>query len=289
MVVVVIGCGNVGANLLQHIADLPEVEKIWGIDVTEDHVQAAIMDVAGAKPHGALKIQGTTSNHCLNEADVILLTAGVKTGPGETAADAARKNFAIIEQILDGVQLKDNAIFITLPSPVDQIATFIQGKTQLAPNRVIGFGGALDLNRLVFVLESKGIDPAGAAIVGEHGSRTIPVYATEKDYDGVAHRVGHFLADIGKKAGQKRNLATAPLLAELIRSIVEDRGDVHYISGYHPEHGIYLMWPFHVGRNGTMGPSPMALPSRAQREFDALVEQKKTEAALVTEKMQERH
>ena len=281
MVVVIVGCGNVGANLLQHIADLPGVDKFWGVDITDDHVQAAIMDVAGVKPHEARKILGTTSNHCLSEGDIIVFTAGVKTGPGETAQDAAKKNFAVIAKTLEGVQVKDSAIFITLPSPVDQIATFIQRKTTLAPRQVIGFGGNLDLNRLVYVLESEGIDATGAAIVGEHGPRTIPVYESEKDYDTVAHRVGHFLADIGKRAGQKRNLATGPLLADLIRSIVQDRGDVYYVSGYHPDYEIYLMWPFHIGRHGAVEPLPMALPPRAQREFDALVEQKKTETAAV--------
>ncbi len=285
MIIVVVGCGNVGANLLQHIADLPGVDKIWGVDITDDHVQAAIMDVAGVKPHEARKIHGTTSNHCLSEADIIVFTAGVKTGPGETAKDAAKKNFAVIAKILKGITLKDSAIFITLPSPVDQIATFIQRKTALAPSQVIGFGGSLDLNRLVYVLESKGIESTGAAIVGEHGPRTIPVYETEKDYDAVAHRVGHFLADIGKLAGQKRNLATGPLLSELIRSIVQDSGDAYYVSGHHPDHDLYLMWPFHIGRNGAVEPLPMALPPRAQREFDSLVEQKKTEAAAIEDEI----
>ena len=281
MVVVVVGCGNVGANLLQHIADFPGVEKIWGVDITDNHVQAAVMDVAGLKPHGARKIRGSTSSDCLSEGDIILFTVGVKTGPGETAQDAAKKNLAMIAQTLEGVQLKDSAIVITLPSPVDRIATFIQRKTGLAPRQIIGFGGSLDLNRLIYTLESRGIDSAGAGIIGEHGPRTIPVYGGEQDFDGVAHQVRNFLADIGKLAGQKRNLATAPLLADLMQSIVEDREDAFYVSGHHPDHGLYLTWSFQIGKKGVGAPASMALPPRAQKEFEALIEQKKAEAAAM--------
>ena len=46
-----------------------------------------------------------------------------------------------------------------------------------------------------------------------------------------------------------------------------------------------LMWPFHIGRNGAVEPLPMALPPRAQREFDSLVEQKKTEAAAIEDEI----
>lgn len=278
MVVVIVGCGNVGANLLQYIANLSGVDKIWAVDVTDDHVEAAIMDVVGVEPQGARKICGTTSNLCLNEGDIVLFTAGVKIGPGETPKDAARKNFTIVTQTLEGIQLKKSAIFITLPSPVDQIATFIQRKTLLSPSQVIGFGGNLDLNRLVYTLESQGIDATEAAIVGEHGPRTIPVYKTEENYTAVAHKVRNFLANIGKLAGQKRNLATGSLLADLIRSVVQEKGDMHYVSGYHPDYGIYLTWPFHVGRYGAVDPLLMSLPPQAQREFDELVEQKKVEA-----------
>ena len=106
MIVAIVGCGNVGANLLQYIVNLSGVDKIWAVDVTDDHVEAAIMDVAGVEPQGARKICGTTSNLCLNEADIVLLTAGGKIGPKETPQDAARKNFAIVTQTLENIQLK---------------------------------------------------------------------------------------------------------------------------------------------------------------------------------------
>ncbi len=77
--------------------------------------------------------------------------------------------------------------------------------------------------------------------MGEHGHRTIPVYNSEEKYDEASSKVGFFLADIGKLAGVKRNLATAPLMANLIRSVTEDRGDVHYISGYSPQRDLSHM------------------------------------------------
>ena len=89
------------------------------------------------------------------------------------------------------------------------------------------------------------------------------------------------MANIGKLAGQKRNLATGPLLADLLRSVVQEKEDIHYVSGYHPDYGIYLTWPFHVGRYGAVDPLLISLPLQAQKEFDELVEQKKVEAESI--------
>ncbi len=276
MIISVIGCGNVGANLLQHIADVPSIDKILAVDVADDLVKAAIMDVAGFKPHSAHKIRGTTPSG-LDEADLVVITAGFKREKGESGREVMKKNLSTIDQILEEAQVRASTIIIAIPGPVDVIAPYIQKKSDLPRHQVIGFGGDLDLNRLIYVLDEQGIDSNRAAIVGEHGSRAIPVYDTEEGYDLVANRVRTFLAEIGRLAGQKRNLATAPLLGDLIRSIVEDRGDIRYVSNYHADYGMYLTWPFRLGRKGILGAEPLVLPPQAQREFDVLLKTKKAE------------
>jgi malate/lactate dehydrogenase len=276
MKVAVIGCGNVGANLLQFIADIPLIDQIFLVDIAEDIMKAAIMDVAGFKPRGARKITASTSA-CLSNADVIINSAGAKAAPGETSRDVLNKNLSIVTQNLEGIPLKSSAIIIHLPSPVEALTAYIQRRTRLPKSQVMGFGGDLDLNRLIYVLEERGVPSEGVAIIGEHGVRGIPVYETETDYDAVASKVNHFLGEIGKLAGQKRNLATAPLLAGMIRSIVEDHQDVHYLSGYHPDYDMVLLWPFRLGKQGAPRPEPLKLPPRAQKELEILCEKRRAE------------
>ncbi len=278
MIVAVVGCGNVGANLLQYLVDVENVEKILAIGSrgADEKAKAAIMDVASYKPLQAHKIIAS-SNDSIAEADVIVITAGFKAKYSETSKEVMRKNLRIIDSILEGVKLKPTAILIVIAGPVDITTSYVQRKLNFPPEQVIGFGGDLDRNRLIYTLEGLSIDSAGVGVVGEHGHRTIPVYNPEEKYDEVSSKVRFFLADIGKLAGVKRNLATAPLLAKLIRSVTEDRGDVHYVSGYSPQHDLYITWPHRIWQRGILSVERLDLPPKAQSDFDALVREKKLE------------
>jgi len=277
MIVAVVGCGNVGANLLQYLVDVENIEKILAIGSrgADEKARAAIMDVASYKPLQAHKIVAS-SNDSIAMADAIVITAGFKAKYSETSKEVLRKNLRIIDSILEGVKLKPTAILIAITGPVDVITSYVQRKLNFPPEQVIGFGGDLDRNRLIYILAGLSIDSAEVGVVGEYGHRTILVYNLEK-YDEVSSKVRFFLADIGKLAGVKRNLATAPLLAKLIRSITEDRGDVHYVSGYSPQHGLYLTWPHRIGQRGILSVEWLDLPPKAQSDFDALVREKKLE------------
>ena len=113
-------------------------------------------------------------------------------------------------------------------------------------------------------------------MVGEHGKNTVSVYAGENDYDEVARKVGNFLGDITAQGGRPRNLATGPLLARLVESIVTDSNRVHYVCGYHPDYRLYLTWPFRIGRKGVVGPEPVTLLPRSKEQLQALVNRKKS-------------
>lgn len=92
MIVAVVGCGNEGANLLLHIADIPAIDHIFTLDISENIVKAAIRNVAGTKPIAAHKIKSVTISK-LNEADVIFLSAGVKIKKGKHNGMYKRKIF----------------------------------------------------------------------------------------------------------------------------------------------------------------------------------------------------
>ncbi len=278
MIVAVVGCGNVGANLLQYLVDVEHVEKILAIGSrgADAKAMAAIMDVASYKPLQAHKIVAS-SREGIAEADVIVITAGFKAKFSETSEVVLRKNLQIIDSILEGVELKPGVIIIIITSPVDFMTPYVQRKYNLPPEQVIGFGGDLDRHRLIYTLEGLSIDSTGVGIVGEHGHRTIPVYDSEERYDEATSKVRYFLADIGKLAGVKRNLATAPLLASLVRSITTDSGNVHYVSGYNPQHELYLTYPHRIARKGIIAAEPLTLPPKAQKDFDALIKEKKLE------------
>lgn len=278
MIIAVIGCGNVGANLLLHCAGMSRVEKIFALDVSDELVQAAIMDVAGAKPYAADNIVGVLRSE-LPEADIIVFSAGVKAKKDQNR-DIKDENKSIIDHYLYKNALKKSAIVITLPGPVEYLAAYIQKSTGLAHSQVIGFGGELDKNRLLYTLNRKNIDPKGALVIGGHASRAIPVYDNENDYKSVMGTVRNFLKQTGALAGKVRNLATAPLLTQLIESIIKNKKKVMCVSGYHSIYNLYLAWPFEIGDKGASNPISLNLSLQTQKELDLLIEREQAEKIL---------
>jgi malate/lactate dehydrogenase len=278
MNLVVVGCGNVGANLLQQLAGLDRITRIYAFDRDDDIVRAAIMDVAGVHPQLAHKIEGGDRT-ALSGADLVVMTAGAKSKAGQTRADVLRTNKAILDDVFYNATLKHTAIVLTIPGPVEVLAMYLSRLLDHPPQQVLGFGGDLDLNRLRYVLLGRGASTKGASIVGEHGSRAIPIYGGVQAYDEVADRVQNFLSSIDRLAGVKRNLATAPLLARLTRSILEDSDAVHCVANPHPEYGLWLTWPFRVNQRGADRMVAMKLEPNAGGDLQALIETRRREEA----------
>jgi L-lactate dehydrogenase len=271
MQVAVVGLGNVGCALLHALAGISGIDRVLVMSRQKEAAMAAILDVAGANPRRASKMS-YAPYESLSEADIIVVTAGVQIEKGQTAGDTLKPNIKIADTVLSSATLKKSAILICLASPVDYLTVHMQKKSKLPRNQVFGFGGDLDRNRLEYVLRCDRKKAYNVGIVGEHGANAIPVYEGEAEYAAVAQRVRKFLSTITAHAGQTRNLATGELLGKLVQSIVNDSGQIHYVCGYHAEQGVYLTWPFLIGRKGIVEPVKLSLQPNATGDLDKLRE-----------------
>ncbi len=267
--------GNVGCALLHYLAGIQNIDQVFVISRKEKTALAAILDVASASPQGAAKMN-FANYESLSHADVVVLTAGVQMKAGQTGKSVLKDNLEITDTILNSCSLKPSAILICLATPVDYITAYVQKKTRLPLKQVFGFGGDLDQNRLKYILRDKSKIAKQASIVGEHGANAIPIYEGEADYDRVASELRRFLAKITAYAGDTKNLATGKLLGLLIQSIVSAKKDTHYLCGYHEELGLYLTWPFSVGRSGIIHSLEVSLQTRAQSDLDKLIAGRKS-------------
>ena len=274
MQVAVVGTGTVGSALLFHLAEVPSIDQILVMNLQEEWSRAAIMDVASARPKEAHRCE-VASFARLGEADIVVMTSGAQMKEGQTGTDVRDTNIQIMSSILGCAPLKPTAIVIGLATPVDEVTQHIQSHTGLPHRQVFGFGGDLDRNRLAYVLRERGLPVEGIHVVGEHGARVIPVYGGEREYEEVARRVRHFLADITAQGGSPRNLATGLLLARLIDSVINDRGRQCHVSGYHPKYQMYLTWAYRVGRQGVVTPESVTLLPNAKKDLEKLIEQKR--------------
>jgi L-lactate dehydrogenase len=270
MQVAVVGTGNVGCALLFPLACNDGIDQVLVMSRQEGTAWSAILDVASANPKGAAKMVCAPYER-IGESDIIILTAGVQMEKGQTSSDVLVPNAKIAEFVFGSTAPKKSAIIICLATPVDYLTVHVQMKTRLPQNQVFGFGGDLDRNRLEYVLRRDGRNTCNAEIVGEHGANVIPVYPDEADYIAVAPAVRRFLSTITAHTGAARNLATGELLGKLVGSIVSDTRSTHYVCGYHPIHGVYLTWPFIIGRKGIVEANEVKLEANASNDLDRLI------------------
>jgi malate/lactate dehydrogenase len=278
MRVIVLGAGNTAAAILLQLAEGNFGGEIRLVARNEGRASAIICDIASAYPSiiDRIKISDRLEP---NESGIVIVTAGKQIPKGKTARDLLNENAQIALDYVQG-RLTPTARVVLVSSPVDEITATVAKSLKLPFERVIGFGGDLDVRRLAFVLRRRGIDAPHIHVVGEHGARAIPVYDKETEYDAVAHEVRQVLATISAAEGSPRNLATGVLVRKLIASLVSDIPALHHVTTYCSEYASYLTWPCLISRNGAVKRVDAKLGENASRYLAELADKKRIEAGL---------
>lgn len=254
---------------------LARLEAIDGIMVTSRQkasAESAIMDVASATVEGARKLV-YDGGEGLSNADVVVITAGINQ-KGKTPAQTHAGNLEIARDVFKKGTLKSSAIVVCLATPVDDITAQVQRECGLPVRQVLGFGGDLDTNRLRYILQRRGIPHEYAHAVGEHGGHAVPIYQDEVDYQDVTAELRGFWGKLAAGVDVVRNLATAELLGKLVESLVSDSMVRHNVCAFHQEHGVYMTWPFAIGRYGVEEPAEIHLPPKGKTGLEALIEER---------------
>lgn len=272
MRVAIVGAGNVGANLALHLVKLNSVKSLQLYSANHLSAVGALLDVASAAPIDVRKIELVDRI----ESEIVVLSAGLQPHARSSSHELLNTNLTISSEVLKKVNVSPRTVVIAVATPVDIITKAVQRTTDLPSNKVIGFGGDLDLNRLRFTLQNFGISEENSTIVGEHGRNTIPVYTNELAYEQITTEVRTFLARIAGKSTTVRNLASGELLARLVESIAEDRRMVHCVTCYHPRYGDWFTWPCVIGKNGVESLESPALGPLATGQLEALIQSRKS-------------
>jgi malate/lactate dehydrogenase len=270
-----IGSGNVVAALA---IELPKYRFIGNVTLIARNFeanQAIIRDVASAFPDFARRMRCAKSLSDISPS-VIIAAVGAQIPPGGAARDVLDSNANIAAGYLR--DRKTTAHWtILLGTPVDELTDRLARELALTPTMTLGFGGDLDVRRLCYTLDPfvEARHPPrkneGIFIVGEHGSRAVPVFDQRLvPYLNVALDVRNFLKEIAN-SGRPRNLATGVLLAELLRSIDNDTPSLHHVSTYCSEYETYLTWPTLLSRAGVVGRYMPTLSREAQNDLADLI------------------
>ena len=119
-----------------------------------------------------MKIYAGEYKDC-QDADLVVIAAGVAQKQGETRLDLLKRNTQVFRSVIEPVTASGfNGIFLVATNPVDIMTRITCTLSGFNPRRVLGSGTALDTARLRYLLgEFLQVDPRNihAYVMGEHG------------------------------------------------------------------------------------------------------------------------
>ena len=179
--IALVGAGNIGGTLalLSGLKDLGDVALV---DIMEGIPQGKALDIAQSMAiSGADNLYtGTnTFKEGLQDADVVIVTAGIPRKPGMSRDDLLSINANTIKNV--GTHIKETApqaFVIVVTNPLDAMVWVMQQATNFPPQRVIGMAGILDSARLKYFLAQElriSVKDISTLVLGGHGDSMVPL------------------------------------------------------------------------------------------------------------------
>lgn len=179
--IVIVGAGAVGSSFAYALAQKGLAEEIILIDANRDFAEGQALDLVHGLPYYPTVQIRAGQKQDYADAEVVVITAGAKQGPGESRLVLIQKNKTIIESIVkDIVSQQSQAVIVVATNPVD-ILTYVALKHSGWPKgRVFGSGTVLDSARFRYLLSQHcGVDVGNvhAYFLGEHGDSEFPAWS----------------------------------------------------------------------------------------------------------------
>ncbi len=207
----ILGAGNVGAASAAAIA-ARRLGRVFLYDIVEDLAIGKAMDINHASPffHTDSRVTGCNTLDQLDDADLVVITAGAPRRKGMTRADLLGENARVMDEL--GTEIMGRcpkARVLIVSNPVDTLTGYLKSKWPAM--NVFGLGCSLDTVRLRFFLAEAAhasVDAVSALVIGTHDDNQVAL-VKHATIGGVG--VDHLLdADtIGRVVQRTRQAGTA--------------------------------------------------------------------------------
>lgn len=182
----VIGCGFVGSTIAYALMQKGTFSELVLLDANRQKAEGEAMDISHGLPFAhAMDIYAGTYED-IQDASVIIITAGANQKPGETRLDLVQKNARIMRSVIAEIRrVNCEGILLIVSNPVDILTHVAWKESGFPASRVFGSGTVLDTARLKYLLGEKlKVDSRNvhAFIVGEHGDSELAVWSCANVY-----------------------------------------------------------------------------------------------------------
>ncbi|MCM3707524.1 MULTISPECIES: malate dehydrogenase [Cytobacillus] len=273
--IAVIGSGFTGATAALMLAQ-KELGDIILVDIPSqaNPTKGKALDMLEAGPVQRFNsmITGTSTYEDIQDADLVLITAGMPRKPGMSRDDLVAVNEKIMIEVSQNIKTyAPDSYIIVLSNPVDAMTYVCYKTTGFPKNRVIGQSGVLDTARFnTFVAQELGvsIEDISGFVLGGHGDDMVPLvrysYAGGIPLEKIlpADRIEAIVERTRKGGGEIVNLlgqgsayyAPAASMVEMAEAILKDKKrilpSIAYLEGEYGYSSIYLGVPTILGGNG---------------------------------------
>jgi len=178
--ITVVGAGNVGATLVQRLAERDYADLVM-VDIVEGLPQGKALDLREAGPVLGYDshVTGTNGYRETAGSDICVITSGLPRKPGMSRDDLVETNMKIVRDVTQKlVKASPKTILIVVSNPLDAMC-HVAIKTSAFPRqRVIGMAGILDTARFrSFIAEELDVSvrDVAAYVLGGHGDTMVPL------------------------------------------------------------------------------------------------------------------
>ncbi|MBI3287995.1 MAG: malate dehydrogenase [Elusimicrobia bacterium] len=274
--VTVIGAGNVGATLVQRLAELEVANEVVVLDIpaTEGMPAGKALDIMESGPVCGYdtRVTGTTSYEATAGSDIVVITAGIPRKPGMSRDDLLNTNAGIVKACTENVvKFSPNCILVIVSNPLDAMCSVALKTSKFPKHRVIGMAGVLDAARMRwFIAEALDVsmESVHAMVLGGHGDTMVPMprFSTvngisitellpKEKIDAINQRTRDGGAEIVKllKTGSAY-YAPSAATAEMVEAILKDKKKIlpcaALLEGEYGIDGVFVGVPCKLGARG---------------------------------------
>ena len=272
--IAVIGAGHVGATTAQRLAEAELARVVAMVDVVEGIPQGKALDILESGPVYGYdsRIIGSNEYDVVENADLVVITAGMARKPGMSRDDLLETNANIMRSVCQNVKrVAPNSIVIVVSNPLDVMCHVAFDTLGFPRERVIGMAGVLDTARFrTFIAEAVdvSVQDVQAFVLGGHGDSMVPLvgyttvagiplsqFLSAEQIEALVNRARHGGAEIVKhlKTGSAYYAPSASVV-EMVESIVKDKKRIlpcsALLNGQYGEKDLYVGVPCKLGANG---------------------------------------
>lgn len=271
--VTVVGSGNVGATVAQHVAQ-KQLADVALVDIIEGVPQGKALDLLEAGPVEKYdsRIAGSNSYDITGDSDIVVITAGLPRKPGMSRDDLLLKNASIVKEVVENVaKLSPRAIIIMVTNPLDAMAHIALKVSGFPKHRVLGMAGVLDSARFrTFIAEALNVsvENTQAFVLGGHGDEMVPLprYSTVAGIPitelFAPDKLAALIERTRKGGGEIVALlktgsayyAPGSSVVEMVDAILKDKKKIlpcaAYLEGEYGVRGVFLGVPVKLGTEG---------------------------------------